>query len=362
MIRFITLLLLVMFSFSALVSAEEEYWEYTFRSGDSIWSIAEKYTTSVNNWDEIQKINKIRQGSDRRIQPGTRIVIPISMLKQQPSPALVVAVSGVVKVLRADGSEVDAIVGTKLYSGDQVVTGEKQNLRMQFADKSELQVLANSEVVLDKLSRHKKSGMADTKIRLNNGSVNTWVEKQNSDSHYEITTPSAVTAVRGTSFRLSTDASQVSRTEVTGGVVAVAAGDVERSVKDGYGIVAEKDKPLPEPVKLLPAPELSVYISENRKEYLVSWLEMQGAKSFHYRIAKDRDFNQVVLDDFTEQHVLDIKNLPVGLYYISVRGVDQYRLEGVDSVITVEKQEIIQEDDSYWKIIMSIGLAVMFLL
>ena len=153
MFRFITTLLLMLaISLPAIVSAEEEYWEYTFRPGDSIWSIAEKYTTSVRNWDEIQKINKIRQGPDRKIRPGTRIVIPVSMLKQQPTPALVIALSGDVNLLRANGDSAILKVGDKLYSGDRVVTADKQNLRIQFADKSELQVLANSEVILDKLS------------------------------------------------------------------------------------------------------------------------------------------------------------------------------------------------------------------
>ena len=85
MLRFIcTLLLVVATSFPSLVSAEEEYWEYTFRPGDSIWKIAERYTTTVNNWGEIQKLNQIKQGPDRKIRPGTRIIIPVSMLKQQP--------------------------------------------------------------------------------------------------------------------------------------------------------------------------------------------------------------------------------------------------------------------------------------
>ena len=81
---------------------------------------------------------------------------------------------------------------------------------MQFADQSELQVLPNSEVVLDKLSHHKHTGMVDTRIRLNSGSVNTRVEKQGPDSHYEISTPAAITAVRGTAFRLSSDAEHIS--------------------------------------------------------------------------------------------------------------------------------------------------------
>ena len=115
MFRFITTLVLMLsISLPGLVTAEEEYWEYTFRPGDSIWKIAEKYTTSVNNWDEIQKINKIRKGRTGRIRPGTRIVIPVSMLKLQPTPALVIAVSGDASLLRANGEKSTVTIGTKL--------------------------------------------------------------------------------------------------------------------------------------------------------------------------------------------------------------------------------------------------------
>ena len=169
----LSLLLFLAASLPGLLAAEEEYWEYTFRPGDSIWKIAEKYTTSVDNWVEIQELNKIRQGPDRRIPPGTRIIIPVSMLKQQPVPAVVIAVSGDATVVRANGDSEVIISGTKLYSGDKVITGDEQNLRMQFADSSELQVLPNSRVVLDKLSHHESTGMIDTRIRLNSGSVNT---------------------------------------------------------------------------------------------------------------------------------------------------------------------------------------------
>ena len=126
--QIITLLLLLAVSLPGLVKAEEEYWEYTFRPGDSIWKIAEKYTTSVNNWVEIQELNKIRQGPDRRIPPGTRIVIPISMLKLQPTPAIVIAVSGAASLVRANGEKQTLETGTKLYSGDRVLTADEQNL------------------------------------------------------------------------------------------------------------------------------------------------------------------------------------------------------------------------------------------
>jgi hypothetical protein len=358
--QIITLLLLLAVSLPGLVAAEEEYWEYTFRPGDSIWKIAEKYTTSVNNWVEIQELNKIRQGPDRRIPPGTRIIIPVSMLKQQPVPAIVIAVSGAPSLVRANGEQQAIETGTNLYSGDQVVTADEQSLRIQFADKSELQVLSNSVVVLDKLSHHKHTGMVDTRIRLNSGSVNTWVEKLKPDSRYEIKTPAAVTAVRGTAYRLSAT-SQISRTMVTEGNVGVAAGDTEKIVEHGYGIVAEKDKPLPEPVKLLPPPEMDDKLSQDTSVLKVSWIKLAGAKFYRYRLATDEKFNQVVVDSSTEDNTIAISDLKPGRYYLLVRGVDQYQLEGLDAVSVFEIQQAPAEKDNSWLIPVSVGVLILIL-
>ena len=364
MLRFITpLLLMLVISLPGLVSAEEEYWEYTFRPGDSIWKIAKRYTTSVNNWGEIRKINQIRQGPDRRIRPGTRIFIPVSMLKLQPAPALVIAINGEPGLLRENGAQSKVNLGDKLYSGDSVVTADKQSLRLQFADKSELQVLPNSEVVLDKLSHHKQTGMVDTRVRLNSGSVNTWVEKQQPDSHYEIRTPSAITAVRGTAFRLSSDNKQITRTEVTEGFVAVSAGRSEKNLQDGYGIVAEKDKPLPEPVKLLSPPQVSVKPSADETAVLLSWSPLHGAKFYRYQLATDIKFNDVMVDSTTVENTINLDQLKPGHYTLRVRGVDQFKLEGLDSVINFEIKDPPPpvEDDSYWKVIMSIGIVILLL-
>jgi hypothetical protein len=358
MLRFFTaLMLMLVIALPSVVSAEEEYWEYTFRPGDSIWDIASKYTTTVNNWVEIQKINEIRQGKDRKIRPGTRIVIPVSMLKQQPTPALVVALTGDASLVRANGDKLKLTVGEKLYSGDRIITLDKQSLSIQFADKSELQVYANSEVVLDKLSQHKKTGMVDTRIRLNTGSINTRVEKQQPDSHYEIRTPAAITAVRGTEFRLTTN-EKFSRTEVTEGLVAVTAGETERVLQDGYGIVAEVDKPLPEPVKLLPGPEVSIKLSSDKTTVTMSWLELDGAKFYRYQLSNDEKFNQIIIDSKSTDNSITMNQLEPGNYYFRVRGIDQIELEGLDSISNFEIYEPPPpvENTTYWPTMVAIWI------
>lgn len=359
MIRIVTTLILTLaIGFPSLVAAAEEYWEYTFRPGDSLWKIAEKYTTSVNNWGEILRINSIEESTDRTIPPGTRIRIPISMLKKQPTPALVIAISGAVNLVRADGEQAEITVGTELFSGDRVITGERQSLRMQFADKSELQVLSNSEVVLDKLSHFKETGMVDTRIRLDTGSVRTRVIKQKPGDRYEIITPAAITAVRGTTFRLSSDDSQISRTEVTEGLVVVSADQAEKDVNYGFGIVAEQDKPLPEPVELLDPPEIGDNQFADKSKLQVSWTKLDGAEFYRYELATDENFDQISVASRTDDNGIQLDELTPGQYYLRVRGVDQYRLEGFDAV----KGFVIEEpsDDSF-ALKLFLGLGVLLL-
>ena len=204
--------------------------------------------------------------------------------------------------------------------------------------------------------------MVDTRVRLNSGSVNTWVEKQHPDSHYEIRTPAAITAVRGTAFRMTSD-DQTSRTEVTEGFVAVSAGDSEKTLQDGYGIVAVKDEPLPEPVKLLSAPEVEVKQPEDQTRVQISWPAQDGAKHYRYQLATDEKFNQLIVDATTVENTIEMNQLQPGRYYLRIRGIDKFKLEGLDSNnnFNIKEPSPAVEDDSYWKVIMTVGIVALFL-
>ena len=358
--RGLIILVLLASGLPRLVAGAEQYWEYTFRPGDSIWKIAEQYTTSVTNWAEIQRLNGIGQGPDRRIPPGTIILIPVSMLKQQPVPAIVIAVSGAARLVRANGDEEVIETGTRVYSGDSVITTENQSLRVQFADQSELQVLASSVIVFDRLSHHKDTGMVDTRLRLNSGRVKTRVKKLAPDSRYEITTPAAVTAVRGTVFRLASS-SEVSRTEVTEGTVAVSAGSAAKDVPTGFGIVAEKDRPLPEPVKLLPAPELGGNVAVDSGVLAVSWNMLDGAEAYRYRLATDENFDRVVIDSSTRDAGIEVRDLQPGRYYLLVRAVDRFGLEGLDASAVFDIQPPPAQKDNSWLIPVTVGAIILIL-
>ncbi len=349
---YVALFLLLFMGFNNISYGEEEYWEYTFRPGDTIWSIAEQHTNSVNNWSAIQKINNIAMGPDRQILPGTRIKIPVSMLKQQPVPARVIAFNGNATLLRANGESVDLEIGSRLFSGDRVITNTGQSLRLQFADKSEFQILPDSEVIMDKLSYHKDTGMVDTRMRLNKGRVNSWVEKLKPDSRFQIKTPNSITAVRGTQYRLTADASGlISRTEVTEGVVGVSVGDTTKLVEHGFGLVAEKGKPLADPVKLLSAPVIGDNQSTSTHSLLITWSALEGADSYRYQLATDEFFNHIIVNASTRDQKIQLSELSAGHIFVRVRGVDKFQLQGLDSMRSYEIRAKPAVDDTFQKVI-----------
>lgn len=349
--------LLVLISITASpVSADQDYWEYTFRPGDSIWKIAREYTTSVNNWHEISRINNIGMGPDRSISPGTRIKIPVAMLKQRPTPAILVVVQGEVQVIRASGEQLIAEAGTEVFSGDKVLTRHNQSARIRFADQSELQVLADSEITFDKLSYHKDTGMVDTQLRLPKGRISTWIEKLRPKSRFEIQTPAALTAVRGTQYRLTSENGSITRTEVTEGQVAVSAEDVTRQVPGGYGLVAETGKPLPEAVKLLSAPEISANLSNEPGQLDVSWSRLDGAAEFRCQIALDESFNRILVDQLTPTNSFSVSKLEAGDYHVRIRAMDANRLEGLNAVRRVRVAAAPEDAGAVESVIIPSGL------
>ena len=274
----------------------EQYWVYTVRPGDTIWDLTERYTNDVLNWQRIQRLNNIPDGPDRRVKPGTRLRFPLSLLKHQPASALVTQLHGEVSLIRAtDTAPVPATADSELHSGDRIVTGAGSSLVIRFADGSELLVSAHSDILLDSLSAYGSTGMVDTRIRLQGGQIDTQViPSRGPGSRYEIITPAAVAAVRGTDFRVSADSdAPISRSEVLQGKVAVAGSGATQNVPAGFGTVAKAGEPPAVPTPLLPAPDLSpVNILQQRLPLSFDWEPTPKAQGYRYQIAPDEHFRR----------------------------------------------------------------------
>ena len=196
-------------------------WFYTVRPGDNAWDVGKRYLKSMRYWPQFKELNRI--SDPRRITPGSSLRFRLAWLKSGAVMATLQAVHGEVTILRAGtGSTIPARAGMTLWGGDEVHTGPGGNATLRFVDNSLVLLEQDSVLALDSLMYYGGTGMAETRLHLKKGRTDNKVTpKKGPGSRFEIRTPSAMAAVRGTSYRVGCD-SEVMRTEVSGGSVQVA--------------------------------------------------------------------------------------------------------------------------------------------
>ncbi len=328
------LLLLGLYFVSGSVLAQD--WIYTTRPGDNLWGISKTYLKSVTYWKKLKEYNSVNL--PKRLSPGVRLRIPIAWLKNQPEGVKVVYTRGEITVVRSDGSEVKVKNGDVLQVGDKIISDDNATATLRFADGSLLLLESESELLLDSLSAYESTGMVDTQLRLQRGGLETQVVPlRKSDSRYEIITPAAVAAVRGTRYRVGVDSvKKIMRTEVLDGKVNVANKKANQDVKLGYGTLAEQGKPPLVPRKLLEATDLTAVATTIRKlPFDMTWPSLAGALAYRVQIVDTGNAEAVIFDMKVSSPAITIGEVADGQYQIKVRGIDEIGLEGRNGRATI---------------------------
>jgi hypothetical protein len=320
------LLLIVLASISTCIWSED--WAYRLHEGETLTVVAERFLKSEITPDQLQLYNGIVD--DRAIPIGTELRVPIDWLKEVLAGVKVNYVLGSASVQRRGSDEATALVAdTMLNAGDKIITGVSSLVSLEFADNSTLLIDEQSEVIFDALSSFHGMGMLDTRIRLQRGRVENHVKPlQKPEFRFEIHTPAAVTMVRGTDFRVSSDAGDdMTRSEVTEGVVAVAAEGESVRVGQGEGTLIEKGMPPAAPRKLLAKPDLSdVIVHTTTQDILLEWSELGNATGYRYQL-KESD-GRLLAAGTTKAGSVRFPRMDPGSYHIEIRGIDELGLEG----------------------------------
>ena len=329
--RIALLLFLTCWLFSYYVCAQD--WIYTVRPGDNLWDLTEKHLTHIRYWKKLQELNAIED--PWHMLPGTRLKIPLRWMKLQPATAKVVAVLGPATVLQARGGQpVDVNKGMELRIGDRLLTGPDASATVEFGDGSRMLIEPESEVYFDLLRAYGASGFVDTRVRLRNGRTEHKVTPRSGpDSpRYEIFTPAATTAVRGTNYRIGTfEAGESVATEVLDGRVGVTAAEKRQLVKEGFGVVTQKGLPPAKPARLLGAPNLQdLQIEFERLPLRMELPEIKDASVYRVQIADTERFDALRYDALVDNPYVRGVDLPDGTYVLRMRGVDDSGLEGLD--------------------------------
>ncbi len=310
-------------------AAQAADWVYTVQHGDNPWSLTSRYLAGVKYWPRIQKLNQITD--PLHISPGTRLRIPVEWLRRASAVVTVVSVKGEARVSgRQAGKPVTP--GMQLGSGDILRTGSKSNATLEFGDGSRVLLHAQAELHLDQLGHYENTDYYDSQVRLIEGRMENVVTPLTSGpGRFEISTPAAVTAVRGTRYRVNASAADT-RAEVIEGTVDVATDASSVDVDAGYGTVAAAAQVPLAPVILLSPPNLAALPAVVERVPLSFTVPLQqGAKGHRFQILPAAATSELLFDARTDSAQLRADAPPDGDYVLRVRDIDAQDLEGLDA-------------------------------
>lgn len=311
-------------------------WNYRVRPGDTLWDLGALYLKPGVPWQQLQAHNRI--ADPYRLPPGTALHFPIAWLQVQPAPARVLAVRGPVQARQGPNGALRAVVeGELLGIGMQLLTGADASVTLAFADDSRLQLRERSQLHLDQLSRYGRTGMVDTRLRLEQGrSSHQVTPAKGPASRYIIDAPTATSSVRGTRFRVSAGGyGRVAATEVLEGRVQVGNARGQRQVGRGQATRNRALAARPEaPEALLPAPALA--LETLRLDTLpaqVAWKPVAQATQYRVEVVRADQPEILLFARDTADAQLTVPDLPPGLLRLLVRAVSADGVEGLDTEV-----------------------------
>lgn len=308
-------------------SVADPQFVYRFRPRDTLIQVSQRLLLQPGRWPELQRLNGIRNPFN--IAPDTPIRIPYAWLRLSPETAVAQIVTGSVT---RDG--IRLVQGDVLSPGMRIETAADGSCSILFADQSVVTLQKSSVLRLERLQR--VEGVDDShsaELRLESGRIETSVKPKRDVGRFEIVTPVAISAVRGTQFRTGYDAANNhATTETLEGTVGVAASQGSAAVDAGFGTRVESGGAVLAPVPLLPAPDLASLPPQNTGSRLrVEFPPVAQASSYRVQLAGDAQFRAVLADVLSVSPAFDVPAPADGSYWLRVRAIDSQGIEGRDA-------------------------------
>lgn len=306
---------------------------YTVLSGDHPWNLAQRYLKSPSLYSKLRQYNNIPD--EYRIQPGTRLRVPQEWLKLETAQVRLLAVYGEATVRTGD-SERPAAIGELLQAPATLRTGPTGSATLEFTDGSRVLVRRDSELQLRQTQRSLLGKANLIELALLKGSAENQITPMTgSGGRFEIRTPAAVAAVRGTEFRVEVRGDEL-RTEVLGGLVNVANAQGKVNAAAGQGSIVQSGRSPGQVVSLLAAPSLDK-LPERIERLPIDWPvnAVPGAAAYRTQLAPDAQFHVAVSDETSPAARLRARDVEDGSYVVRVRAIDAQGLEGFSAQRTL---------------------------
>ena len=304
---------------------------YVVQPGDHLWNIAQRYLLRPSQAHDLLHHNQIPD--ERRLLPGTRLRIPHEWLRLQTTLVRLAALAGEVSVQTGRAPIRPAVAGESLLPPTILRTGSNGSASLVFGDGSQVLVLRDSELKLRASATRAVDQASMVTLELVRGGLENDVRpRQPQGGRFQIHTPAAIAAVRGTRFRVHVDGDDArkARTEVLTGAVQVLNTRGEVTATAAQGSVARLHEAPLAPVPLLPAPDLTAILGRiERLPFELPFPPLEGAIAYRVQITPAPAFDVAVIDEITQLPSLRLLDLQDGHYMVRLRGIDHQGLEGV---------------------------------
>ena len=307
-------------------------WIYFANEHDTLWDLCLQYTNKRGCWIELGKYNNI--ANDRKIPVGAEIRIPLEWLSESVAVGVAASVRGEVSY-QAPGAPGAGplLAGQALVLGSRIVS-RGGTARIELGEHSSLLVRPGTELLLDSLSIDAARTPA-TELQLPVGELEVDVRQR---SRFRIQTPSAIAAVRGTRFRLTSEDSEPPRTrgEVLAGSVQVQSGGSEPVVvPEGYGVVAQQGRAPEAARELLPPPRFNQASLSGPQPLSIAWQADTGAVGWQLDILAGAAPGDLLQTYRVATPGYTLTGMPEGCYRAQLRAVDAAGFWGMESEIPV---------------------------
>jgi hypothetical protein len=310
------------------LSASRDEISYKVRPGDKLIVLSRRFLVTPDAYRTVQRINGIKDANTLRV--GSVLVIPTNLLRATRLDARVIAFKGIATATNGPRAA-QVKLETRVSEGALVETGPDGFVTLQLHNGSKVSLPSNSRVRIAKMRTYGLTGGTDLDFLVERGRTETSATPlRDNHSRFRMRTPVAVSAVRGTIFRVGYDGpDSATLTEVVEGNVAVQmnVSSLQTSLPTGFGAAGLPSGTLQREQLLAPPG------SAQRGRLVTFDLQPdRGAAGYHVQVAKDRDFLDIVAAKRSQTPRVILDSLPAGRYFVRAMAIAPSGLEGLPQV------------------------------
>lgn len=315
------------FSSTSAVASADTPITYRVVEGDTLYALAKRYMVGPQSAEVVRRLNKVAQPT--RLQAGRVLKIPRGQLRSKPVLLRIQSLSGPVTLI-ANGQRLAATKGAVLRQGMEIETGRKGFVAFSGNSGSLVTLPSRSHARLRSAKRYLINNALDVDLEIVNGRSSIKAPKLRQQERFRTRTPVAVSAVRGTEFRVGFDAdTSLATTEVIEGAVNVSDAADAALAEAGFGVAATPAG-IDQPEALLSAPSMNNPTRiQTAEDVEFSFAPTSGAKAHRVQLGQDAGFISILDDQIVAGSEAKFNELPNGRYFVRTRAIAKNGLEGL---------------------------------